>query len=129
MRNVSEHPTDRTIPGLLVYRFDAELFFANANTFTSEIRRLVREAEAPVSMVLVDAEAITDIDLTASDAVAELHARLADDGVALAFSRVRSHVCEQMAQTGLLEVIGESHLYESTSAGVEAFQRWSSVPR
>lgn len=128
MRDVSQHPTDRTIPGLIVYRFDAELFFANANTFTSEIQELVRKAEAPVSMVLVDAEAITDIDLTAAEGVAELHAKLADDGVTLAFSRLRSHVREQMAKTGLLDLIGEGRLYETTTAGVQAFERWSSVP-
>jgi SulP family sulfate permease len=124
MRDVAEHPGDRTIPGLIVYRFEAELFFANANTFTSEIESLVHEADTPVSMVLVDAEAITGIDLTAAEAAVELQAKLADGGVTLAFSRVRAFVRQQMAQTGLLDVVGEENLFETTSAGVDAFTRW-----
>jgi SulP family sulfate permease len=123
MRDVAEHPGDRTLPGLIVYRFDAELFFANANTFTGEIEALVQEADAPVSMVLVDAEAITAIDLTAADAVAELHGRLAAQEITLAFSRLRARVREQMTRTGLIDLIGEHNLYETTTAGVDAFAR------
>jgi SulP family sulfate permease len=128
LRDVHEHPGDRTTPGLIVYRFDAELFFANATTFTAEIEDLVRRSEPRATMVLVDAEAITGIDLTAAAAVAELHAWLSERGVTLAVSRVRTPLRDTLARTGLLERIGEENLYPTTSEGVRAFRRAGPSP-
>jgi SulP family sulfate permease len=122
LRDLDEHPGDHTTPGLVVYRFDAELFFANATTFCNEIQDLVRRSEPPSTMVLVDAEAITRIDITASAAVAELHGWLDERGVRLALSRVRAPLRANLARTGLLERIGEENLYATTSAGVRAFE-------
>lgn len=125
LRDVEEHPGDQTVPGLIVYRFDAELFFANAHTFDSEIRELVRTSDPPARWVLVDAEAITDIDITAADTVAELHDWLAERDVTLALSRVRTPLHRTLTRTGLLERIGAENLYPQTSAGVRAFERHS----
>ena len=105
-----------------LYRFDAELFFANANTFTDQIQDLVRESDPPAQTVLVDAEAITGIDITGAAAVQELHAWLTDHNVTLAFSRVRSPVRAMLHRTELLEKIGEENLYPTPTAGVQAFR-------
>jgi SulP family sulfate permease len=121
LRSVEDHPGDRTVPGLIVYRFEAELFFANSNAFTDEIQNLVRESEPPAQMVLVDAEAITSIDITGSESVDEVYEWLAEREITLAFSRVRTPVREMLERTGLLDKIGEQNLYPTTIDGVRAF--------
>ena len=77
-----------TEPGLVIYRFGAALFYANAGLFAEEIRGLVGPAPSPVRWLVVDAEAITNVDYTAARVVRQLHEELAHCGVELAFARV-----------------------------------------
>jgi SulP family sulfate permease len=111
-----------TIPGLLVYRFDAPLFFGNADEFRSEIRTLVEEGEPPIRDVLVNAEAITDLDTTGVDMLARLLEDLVAADVTLSFARVRSPVREMMQRTGLEEKIRADRFFLQVDEAVEALQ-------
>src|SRR5262249_25695038 len=81
---IRSYPDARHLPGLVVYRFDAPLIFANAKTFRDEIRRLAR-GDPPPRWILIAAEPITDVDTTASDVLEELDETLNAQGIALVF--------------------------------------------
>ena len=94
--DVDRHPDGKRIPGLVLYRFDAPLFFANAELFRKEVLALVR-APDPARWVVVTAEPITDIDATADEMLVELHGELAGDGVVLAFAELKGVVRDGLA--------------------------------
>ncbi|MFD0888809.1 SulP family inorganic anion transporter, partial [Streptosporangium algeriense] len=100
-RDVANYRDAETLPGLVVYRFDAPLFFANADVLRTELRRLVTVGEPPVRQVVLDAEAVYDMDTTGAEA---LH-RVVDDcdqaGVRLVLARTRTPVRKLMRDTGL----------------------------
>src|SRR6478609_568007 len=79
--DVSRHPEARQIPGLVLFRWDAPLFFANADAFQDEVRRAIQQSPGPVQWVVVTAEPVTDVDTTAADAIRELQADLAAAGI------------------------------------------------
>jgi SulP family sulfate permease len=111
-----------TIPGLLVYRFDAPLFFGNADEFRNEIRALVAAGDPPIRDVLVNAEAITDLDTTGVDVLSRLLEDLAAADVTLSFARVRSPIREMMRRTGLEEKVGPDRFFLQVDEAVEALQ-------
>jgi sulfate permease, SulP family len=121
------HDTDdfteaETIPGLIVYRFDAPLFFANAERFQSRVVELVRTASTPVKWVLLDAEAITDLDSSAAEMLEELRAELAQQGIVLAIARAKRALRDRLAAAGLSEAISQRYFFPSIRTGVAAFQ-------
>jgi sulfate permease, SulP family len=91
-RDVSRHPNAETYPGLVIFRFDQEVFFANAAAFRDHIRRLVAEAVPPMREVIVDASAITYVDTTALDMLGDLQHELEKQGVELVFARLKGPV-------------------------------------
>jgi sulfate permease, SulP family len=110
-----------TVPGLIAYRFDAPLFFANADYFLSRVRGLITGAEFPVAWVLIDAEGIIDIDVTAVEALSTLQRELERKGIRLAIARANHPLQEMLKRTGLTERIGSHHLYPTVRTGVQAF--------
>src|SRR5216683_2144097 len=110
-----------TVPGLIAYRFDAPLFFANADYFLSRVRVLIAAAEFPVAWVLIDAEGIIDIDVTAVEALRILQRELEHKGIRLAIARANHPLQEMLKRTGLTERIGSQHLYPTVRTGVQAF--------
>ena len=111
------------MPGLVILRIDAELFFANAQHFRDRVRQLVEEAEPPARAVLVDAEAIYRLDLTAADMLKELAGELEEESVELLFARVKHPVREMMRRSGVEEAVGSSVFFLRVSDGVEEYQR------
>ena len=112
-----EHfPEAQTYPGLIIFRFDNQLFFANAPSFQQHIRELV-EADPEARWMLVDAESMNDIDITGTDMLAELHDELAKSDIELHFCRVKSHVREIMDRSGLTEIIGADHFHPAVQSG------------
>jgi MFS superfamily sulfate permease-like transporter len=89
--STEHHPEAVTVPGLLLYRFEAPLFFANAGRFRERVRALVDEADPPYHHVVLQCEAVTDIDETAADVLAELARELHAQGIQLAFVELRHH--------------------------------------
>ena len=91
-RDISRHPEGETYPGLVIFRFDQEIFFANAAFFRDQIRALVSSAEPPVRQVIVDASAITYVDTTGLDMLGGLQQELESRGVDLVFARLKGPV-------------------------------------
>jgi len=120
-RDVDHVEDAEPIPGLLIYRFDAPLFFANISVMTDEITRLVDEADPPCRWVLLDAESIHDIDTTAVEGLEELIEDLRDEGITIVFSRLRNAVRTIMDAAGLIDMIGEENIYLEVDDGVTAF--------
>ena len=120
-RSIERHPEYVTIPGLVVFRFSGELFFANATFFRDETLRLLDAAEPPARTVLVDASAIYHLDTTAAAMLAELLDRLDARGVGFELARVTTSLRDVLRRTGLEERIGPEGIHGSVRAGVTAF--------
>jgi len=104
-----------TAPGLVVVRMAAPLFFANGSVFSDAVKRAVNEAPEPVHRVVLDLEAVTDIDVTGAEAFEGLTKWLGEQGVALGFSRARSSLVDRMRDLGLL---GDEPFYDTNRAAV-----------
>jgi MFS superfamily sulfate permease-like transporter len=121
-RDEAEVEDGQQVPGLLVYRFDAPLIFANFDVAIEEIKAHIRQAPAPVTGVLISAEAITDIDITALDGLDDYVTDLRARGVAVGIARLKTEVADQLERAGVLAGISEA-VYLEVDDGVEAFKR------
>lgn len=119
--NVERYPKAETVPGLIIYRWDAPLSFLNATYFRRQARDLVTDADDPVHWVLVDAEAISDIDSTGIQSLSQLCDFMEEAGVTLAFSRLRSRERLRLSEAGLEERIGREYFFATTRTAVEAY--------
>src|ERR1700678_4521584 len=104
-------PGRATEPGLIVYRFGADLFYANQNVFTEEVRALVDHAPTPVRSFVVDAGAITDIDYSAAQSILTLLADLAERRVEMIFGRVNPYLRSDMDRHGITAAVGEERIF------------------
>ncbi len=120
MHDVDDYPDAVPVPGLLVYRYDAPLFFANADNFLSRVRESV-EAYAP-QWVVLNTEAIGEVDLTGADALETLRAELEARGVVLALARLKQEQREALAPSGLLERIGPEHVFPTLPTALDAYR-------
>lgn len=120
-RDVQDVPDAEVVAGLLVYRFDAPLFFANSGHLRDEITDLMETADHPVREVLIDAEAISDIDATGAQILNELLDSLNEAGIQLGMARVKSEVREELVAAGIEERVGEDHFYLEVDDGVDDF--------
>jgi high affinity sulfate transporter 1 len=121
--SVETHADAREVPGIVIYRWEAPLFFANAGAFRRQIRHLVR-VRSP-SWIVVQCEAITDVDVTAADMLRELDKELNAEGVHMAFVELRSRLQHLVQQYGLLETIDRDHFYPSVKSALADIQRGS----
>ncbi len=124
MHDIDDYDTGRQVPGLLVYRYDAPLFFANAEDFKHRALAAVDAADPPVEWFLLNAEANTEIDLTAVDALEEVRKTLAERGVVFALARVKFEVHEILASTGFVDRVGEDRVFMTLPTAVSAYQEW-----
>jgi SulP family sulfate permease len=113
-----------SVPGLLVYRLYAPLNFANARHVMTRIRTLVDEADPPVRWLIIDAQAIHDMDVTAAQRFAELHRELAEDGVDVKIADAPRPFLEELARVGLSEEIGRRDFFVSVKKAVDAFEQY-----
>jgi sulfate permease, SulP family len=116
-----------TEPGLIIYSFGAALFYANASLFVKEIRGLVRLSASPVRWLVVDAEAITNVDYTAARMVQQLHKELADSGVNLGFARVSPSLKADLDRHLLTEVIGPAQFFDRLHDAVAALAKRNEI--
>ena len=119
--DIDRHPTARRIPGLLLYRFDAPLFFANAGYFRRCVRRLVDDASTPVRWVVVAAEPITDIDTTAADTLRDLLEELRAEGITLAFAELKGPVKDRLRRYGLFDAVGDDRFFPTVGTAVDGY--------
>ncbi|MGY4710808.1 SulP family inorganic anion transporter [Mycolicibacterium sp. CBM1] len=122
MHDIDDYPQARLEPGLLVYRYDAPLFFANAENFRSRALAAVDDNPDPVQWFVMNAEANVEVDLTALDAVDQLRAELNRRGIVFGMARVTWHLREALTAAGLLDKIGEDHIYPTLPTAVEAYR-------
>ncbi len=120
-RDVSKHPDAETFPGLVIFRFDQEIFFANATFFRDQIRQCVQSTSPPPRTILVDAAAVTHIDTTAIDMLGDLHDELSDEGISLEFARIKGPVRATLVRAGLYDRFGPESFYRTVESGVAAF--------
>jgi MFS superfamily sulfate permease-like transporter len=101
----------QTGAGMIVYEFGADLFYANADRFAEDVRNLVAHAPTPTRWFVVDASAITDIDYSAAQTLRELIADLQQQGVCLAFARVRAGLQGDLARHGVVAALGQDRTF------------------
>jgi high affinity sulfate transporter 1 len=107
-----------TEPGLIVYRFGADLFYANENRFSDEVRALIQSAPTPVRWFIVDSAAITDLDFSAAKTILDLNDELAHEHVTLVFGRVSYYLRSDMDRHGIGAALGEARIYATLHEAV-----------
>jgi high affinity sulfate transporter 1 len=118
------HLATEHLPGLVIYRFDAPLLFANSRTFRDQVRRLVATEPRPAWLV-VAAEPITDVDTTAADMLEDLDRDLARLGVRLVFAELKDAVREKIGRYDLGETLKDDRYYPTVRTAVEAYEAHS----
>jgi len=119
----SAAPGVETAPGLIVYRYGADLFYANADHFADQLRELVAKAPHPVRWVIVDAEPIIHIDLSAGESLRSLLAELSRNGVNVAFGRVNPYLEADMRRHHVLEAVGEGRIFPTLHEALDLVRR------
>jgi high affinity sulfate transporter 1 len=119
--DLDRHPAARQVPGLLLYRFDAPLFFANAGEFRRRIRGLLATITPRVRWVVVAAEPITDVDTSAAATLGELLAELRQQGVTLAFAELKGPVKDRLRRYGLYDQVGDDRFFPTVGTAVDAY--------
>jgi len=119
--DVKRYPQARRIPGLVLLRWDAPLFFANAEQFQSTVLAAVDESPTPVQRLVIAAEPVTSIDITSADMLAELDAALEARGVELQFAEMKDPVKDKMKRFELFEPMGEKAFHPTVGAAVDAY--------
>jgi len=120
------HPDAEELPGLVIFRFDAPLFFANVRTFRDQIRRLAA-AEPRPRWILIAAEPITDVDATAADVLADLDAELNAAGISLVFAELKDPVRAKLERYELIGPLDPDHFFPTLEAALEHFRRETSA--
>ncbi len=115
------HPEADELPGLVIFRFDGPLFFANSRTFRDEIRALAARKARP-DWIVIAAEPITDIDTTAADMLAELDEELNANGTSLVFAELKDPVRSKLERYELIGPLDRDHFFPTLNAAVETFR-------
>jgi SulP family sulfate permease len=111
MHDVDDYPDATTMPGLVVYRYDAPLCFANSENFRRRAIAAVDAETTPVRWLLLNMEAVIEVDVTASDTLHQMCAELDRRGVVLAMARVKRELLDDLQRSGLRERIGDGHIF------------------
>jgi MFS superfamily sulfate permease-like transporter len=126
-RDVRLHPEARTFPGLLIWRPGGDLFFASVGHLDAELEAALAEQRPPAKHVLLDAESVNVIDVTACDALLNTIEELQNQGTTFALARVRDEVRERMRLGGIEAVVGSTNFHERVTDGVHAWQQLESL--
>lgn len=130
MHDVADYPTAQTLPGLIVYRYDAPLFFANVGDLRRRALLVVDQENAaypqsPARWFVLNVEANVEVDLTAADGLAELQKDLAERGVRLGLARVKQDLLLPLQRAGLMELIGTDMLFPTLPVAEKAYLVWA----
>lgn len=123
LHDVTDWPGATTIPGLVIYRYDAPLFFANAVNFQRRALAVIEAETTPVEWFVINTEAIVEIDVTAADVLVELYETLRKRGITLALARVKQDLYAQLQRSGLLELIGAEHIFFTLPSAIDGFHQ------
>jgi high affinity sulfate transporter 1 len=119
--DLKRYPDARLVPGLVLFRWDAPLFFANAELFQARVLEAVASSPTPVRRVVVTAEPVTSVDVTSADMLAELEQTLRASRIELQFAEVKDPVKDKLKRFGLLDQIGTDAFHPTIGAAVDAY--------
>jgi MFS superfamily sulfate permease-like transporter len=129
MHDVDDYPEAMTVPGLLVYRYDSPLFFANAEDFRRRALAAVAGQREPVSWFVLNVEANVEVDSTGLGAVDDLRAELTGRDIVFALARVKQDLRTALDAYGLSTSIGPERIYPTLPTAVAAYQEWARTRR
>ena len=124
MHDIDDYPSARLVPGLVVYRYDSPLFFANAEDFKRRALASLAHSDGPVEWFLLNAEANVDLDSTALDALEAVRAELDDRGIVFAMARVKQDLRDVLAPSGFLDRVGDDRVFMTLPTAVQAYAAW-----
>lgn len=119
--DITRYPQARRVPGLVLFRWDAPLFFANAELFKERVLDAAAQSPTPVSWLVVAAEPVTSIDVTAGDTIAELNEALRGMGIKFCFAELKDPVKDKLKRFGLFAQIGEHCFFPTVGAAVSRY--------
>ena len=119
--DVTRYPEAKLVPGLVLFRWDAPLFFANAELFHDRVLEAVGRSPTPVHRLVVAAEPVTSVDVTAADMLAELMDALGAAGIELAFAEMKDPVKDKLRRFGLFARLGEQSFFATVGEAVKAY--------
>ena len=126
--DVSRYPDARRVDGLLLFRWDAPLFFANAELFREQVEAAIDAAPTPTRWLVVAAEPVTDVDMTAGDMVGELTAALGARGISLRFAELKDPTKDQLKRYGLVDLLGAHAFFPTVGSAVDAYVAETGIP-
>jgi anti-anti-sigma factor len=121
--DVKRHPENEQDPGILVYRVDSSIFFANAATVQDQINDLIDKLDQPVELVVLDLEATPLLDITGADMLADIHRQLANRGIALKLAKATGPVRDVLRAEGFEDFIGKIEADTTISKVIEEWQQ------
>jgi MFS superfamily sulfate permease-like transporter len=119
--DIHSYPDALQLPGLVIYRFDAPLLFANAKTFRDEVRKFAAAEPVP-RWIVIAAEPVTDVDTTAADMLEDLDEALNARGISLVFAELKDPVRRKIERYGLTRTIDPRHFFPTIGDAIEAFR-------
>src|SRR6266481_5420435 len=119
--DIARYPAARRIPGLVLFRWDAPLFFANAELFHQRVLDAIAESPTPVRRIIVTAEPVTSIDVTSADMLAELEHTLTESGIELRFAEMKDPVKDKLKRFELFDRFGAADFYPTIGSAVDAY--------
>jgi len=119
--DITRYPQARQIPGLVLFRWDAPLFFANAELFKERLLDAITKSPTPVRWLVVAAEPVTSVDVTAADMLSEVDETLHKDGIELCFAELKDPVKDKLKRFGLFERIGEAFFFPTIRSAAESY--------
>jgi MFS superfamily sulfate permease-like transporter len=124
MHDVDDYPQATVIPGLVVYRYDSPIFFANAENFRLRALAAVEQQAHPVAWFVLNVEANVEVDITGLDAVDALRGELTSRGIVFAMARVKRDLLDALDAYGLSASVGAGRIFPTLPTAVAAYQEW-----
>jgi MFS superfamily sulfate permease-like transporter len=125
--DITRYPDARRIPGLVLFRWDAPLFFANAELFRDRVLDAVATSPTPVHWLVVAAEPVTSVDITSADMLAELDETLQVAGIELCFAEMKDPVKDKLKRFGLFTRLGEALFFPTLGSAVSSYLKTHTV--
>lgn len=133
MHSLDDYPDSQPVEGLVVFRYDSPIFFANADDFFARAKQAIDRSPHPIRWFLLNAEANTEMDLTAVDALEKLRVDLESQGIRFAMARVKQNLSRSLAPTGFIKSVGKQYVFTTLPTAVRAYaaefdERYSRYP-
>lgn len=133
MHSLDDYPDSQPVEGLVVFRYDSPIFFANADDFSARAKQVIDRSPHPIRWFLLNAEANTEMDLTAVDALEKLRVDLESQGIRFAMARVKQNLSRSLAPTGFIKSVGKQYVFTTLPTAVRAYaaefdERYSRYP-